>query len=91
MFAVWCVVKPRAARLGLTRVLGHARRAKLARWLVLGRVAAPGARLSAVRWADPHAGAETLGWVRCDDADRSAAVAALAPRQAQRDDPRSRV
>src|SRR5437016_11350410 len=83
IFAALFVLKQLADRLGLTRVLGTERRAKLALCLVLVRVAAQGSRLSAVRWAANHAGAETLGLGRFDDDDLSAAWDALAPRQTQ--------
>jgi len=83
IFAVLFVLKQLADRLGLTRVLGKERRAKLALFLVLVRVAAQGSRLSAVRWAANHAVAETLGLGRFDEDDLSAALDALAPRQAQ--------
>src|SRR5882724_1381516 len=89
--AVWCGWKPLAERIGLTRVLGTARLATLARLLVLGRVAAQGLRLSAVRGSDQHAVAEPLGRGRFDDDDRSTAVEPLAPRQAPSEDTRSRV
>jgi hypothetical protein len=89
--AVLFVVKQLADRLGLTRVLGKERRAKLALLLVLVRVAAQGSRLSAVRWAAHHAVAETLGLGRFDDDDLSAALEALAPRQAQSEETLSRV
>jgi len=81
IFAVLFVLKPLAARIGLTRVLGPERRAKLALLLVLVRIAAQGSRLSAVRWAAHHAVAETRGLGRCDAEDLSAALDALAPRQ----------
>ena len=83
IFAVLFVLKQLADRLGLTRVLGKERRAKLALFLVLVRVAAQGSRLSAVRWAANHAVAETLGLGRFDEDDLYAALDALAPRQAQ--------
>ena len=83
IFAVLFVLKQRADRVGLTRVLGKERLAQLALFLVLVRVAAQGSRLSAVRWAANHAVAETLGLGRFDEADLSAALDALAPRQAQ--------
>jgi hypothetical protein len=83
IFAVLFVLQQRAERIGLTGVLGKERRAKLALCLVLVRVAAQGSRLSAVRWAANHAVAETLGLGHCDDDDLSAALDALAPRQAQ--------
>jgi hypothetical protein len=86
IFAVLCVLKQFADRLGLTRVLGKERLAKLALFLVLVRVAAQGSRLSAVRWAAHHAVAETLGLGRVDADDLYAALDALAPRQAQIED-----
>jgi hypothetical protein len=86
IFAVLCVLKQFADRLGLTRVLGKERLAKLALFLVLVRVAAQGSRLSAVRWAANHAVAETLGLGRFDEDDLYAALDALAPRQARIED-----
>src|SRR5713101_3374488 len=83
IFAVLFVLKHLADRIGLTRVLGKERRAKLALLLVLVRVAAQGSRLSAVRWAANHAVAETLGLGGFDEDDLYAALDALAPRQAQ--------
>ena len=91
IFAALFVLKQLADRLGLTRVLGTERRAKLALCLVLVRVAAQGSRLSAVRWAAHHAVAETLGLGRFDDDDLSAALDALAPRQAQMEETLYRV
>src|SRR5574341_742043 len=58
IFAVLFVLKQLADRIGLTRVLGKDRLAKLALLLVLVRVAAQGSRLAAVRWAANHAVAE---------------------------------
>jgi transposase len=81
IFAVLFVLKQLADRLGLTRVLGKERLAKLALFLVLARVAAQGSRLSAVRWADQHAVAETLGLSRFDEDDLYQALDTLAPRQ----------
>ena len=86
IFAVLFVLKQLADRIGLTRVLGQERRAKLALFLVLVRVAAQGSRLSAVRWAAHHAVAEALGLGRFDEDDLSAALDALAPRQEQIED-----
>ncbi len=91
IFAVLFVLKQLADRIGLTRVLGKERLAKLALFLVLVRVAAQGSRLSAVRWADNHAVAETLGLGRFDEDDLYAALEALAPRQAQIEDTLYRV
>src|SRR6266436_4048389 len=59
--AVLFVLKQLAERVGLLRVLGTERWAKLVMLLMLARVAAHGSRLSAVRWAAHHAVAETLG------------------------------
>ncbi len=83
IFAVLFVLKQLADRIGLTRVLGKERLAKLALFLVLVRIAAQGSRLSAVRWAANHAVAETLGLGHFDEDDLYAALDALAPRQAQ--------
>ncbi len=91
MFAVLFVLKQRAERLGLPRVLGTERPAKLALCLVLVRIAAQGSRLSAVRGAANHAVAETLGLGRLDAEDLSAALEALAPRQQQSEDTLYRV
>src|ERR1700747_2014396 len=70
IFAVLCVLKQFVDRLGLTRVLGKERLAKLALFLVLVRVAAQGSRLSAGRWGANHAMAEPLGLGRFDEDDR---------------------
>jgi hypothetical protein len=91
MFAVLCGLQQRADRLGLTRGLGQERRAKLALFLVLVRVAAQGSRLSAVRWAATHAVAETRGLGCFAEDDRSAALEALAPRQEQSEETLYRV
>jgi hypothetical protein len=58
-----------AREMGLERVLGTSRRGKLAMFLVLTRVLHQGSRLSAVRWADTQAVAETLGLSRFDEDD----------------------
>jgi hypothetical protein len=79
--AVLLVLTQLADRLGLTRVLGQERLAQLALFLVLARGAAPGSRLAAVRWADQHAVAETLGLSRFDEDALLQALEALAPRQ----------
>jgi len=91
IFAVLFVLKQLADRIGLTRVLGTERPAKLALFLVLVRIAAQGSRLSAVRWAANHAVAETLGLGRFDEDDLYAALDALAPRQQQIEDTLYRV
>lgn len=58
-----------AREMGLERALGTSRRGKLAMFLVLARVLHQGSRLSAVRWADTQAVAETLGLTRFDEDD----------------------
>ena len=65
--------------------------AKLALFLVLARIAAQGSRLSAVRWADQHAVAETLGLGRFDEDDLYEALDALALRQEHIEDALYRV
>jgi hypothetical protein len=50
-----------AREMGLERVLGTSRLASLALFLILARVLHQGSRLSAVRWAQTQAVAETLG------------------------------
>lgn len=79
--AVLFVLKQLAERVGLLRVLGTERWAKRVLFLGLARVAAPGARLSAVRWAAPHAVAEPLGLGRLDEDDLYAALDRLAGEQ----------
>src|SRR5574341_1162518 len=79
--AVLFVLKQLAERVGLLRVLGTERWAKLVLCLILARVAAQGSRLSAVRWAAHHAVAETLGLGRFDEDDLSAALERLAEEQ----------
>jgi transposase len=81
IFAVLFVLKQLAERVGLLRVLGSERWAKLVLFLVLARVAAQGSRLSAVRWATQHAVAETLGLPPFDEDDLSAALDRLAAEQ----------
>jgi hypothetical protein len=70
-----------ADQLGLNSALGHTRLAKLARFLVLARVAHQGSRLSAVRWAQDHAVAEVLGLGAFDEDDLYAALDDLCARQ----------
>src|SRR4029453_16501591 len=81
IFAVLFVLKQLAERVGLLRVLGPERWAKLVLFLVLARVAAQGSRLSAVRWAAQHAVAETLGLGPFDEDDLYAALDRLAGEQ----------
>jgi len=76
--AVLFVLKQLAERVGLLRVLGTERWAKLVMLLMLARVAAHGSRLSAVRWAAHHAVAETLGLKPVDADDLYEALERLA-------------
>jgi hypothetical protein len=81
IFAILFVLKQLAERVGLLRVLGTERWAKLVLLLILARVAAQGSRLSAVRWAAHHAVAETLGLKRVDEDDLYDALDSLARHQ----------
>jgi len=81
IFAVLFALKQLAERVGLLQVLGSERWAKLVLFLIVARVAAQGARLSAVRWAAQHAVAETLGLKRFDEDDLYAALDRLAAEQ----------
>jgi len=81
IFGVLFALKQIAERVGISRVLGQQRWAKLALFLVLARVANQGSRLSAVRWAQSQAVAETLGLGRFDEEDLYGALDWLAPRQ----------
>jgi hypothetical protein len=58
-----------AEELGLPGLLGSSRKARLALFLVLSRVAHRHSRLSAVRWAADQAVAEVLGLPRFDEDD----------------------
>ena len=58
--AVFCL-KVVAERLGLAKILGNQRAAKLALWQVLARLIDQGSRLSAVRLAERHAACDILG------------------------------
>src|SRR5438093_364159 len=86
IFAVLFVLKQLAERVGLLRVLGTERWAKLVLFLILARVAAQGSRLSAVRWAAHHAVAETLGLGHFDEDDLYAALDRLAAEQERIED-----
>jgi transposase len=86
IFAVLFVLKQLAERVGLFRVLGTERWAKLVLFLILARVAAQGSRLSAVRWAAHHAVAETLGLGHFDEDDLYEALDRLAEEQERIED-----
>jgi hypothetical protein len=58
-----------AETLGIPSILGSSRRARLALFLVLARVAHRGSRLSAVRWARDQAVKEAMGLSRFDEDD----------------------
>jgi hypothetical protein len=81
LFAVLFALKQRAERVGLLPVLGSERWATRVLLLILARVAAQGARRSAVRWATQHAVAATLGLQPCDEDDRYEALDRLAEKQ----------
>jgi len=72
-----------ADQVGLNTALGRTRQAKLARFLVLARVAHQSSRLSAVRWAQDHAVAEVLSLGAFDEDDLYAALDELCARQEQ--------
>jgi transposase len=80
-FGLLFALKHVAGQLGLTAALGKSRRAKLALFLVLARLAHQGSRLSAVRWAQDHAVAEVLGLGAFDEDDLYAAWDELSARQ----------
>jgi hypothetical protein len=67
--------------MGLERALGTSRLASLALFLVLARVLHQGSRLSAVRWAQTQAVAETLGLGEFDEDDLYEALDWLAAEQ----------
>lgn len=72
-----------AREMGLERVLGPSRLASLALFLVLARVLHQGSRLSAVRWAQTQAVAETLGLGEFDEDDLYEALDWLAAEQSR--------
>jgi len=90
IFAVLFVLKQLAERVGLLRVLGTERWATLVLFLILARVAAQGARLSAVRGAAQQAVAETLGLGPLDADALYAALDRLAGEQERMEDALSR-
>jgi hypothetical protein len=61
IYGVLFVLNELARHCELHRALGNSRRARLALFLVLARIAPPGSRLSAVRWALDHAVKAVLG------------------------------
>ena len=64
-------------------MLGRTRTGQLGLFLTLARVAHPGSRLSAVRWAQQHAGREVLGVGGFDEDDLYRTLDAVAQRQDQ--------
>jgi hypothetical protein len=72
-----------AREAGMERALGTSRLARLAMFLVLARVIHQGSRLSAVRWAETQAVAETLGLGTFDENDLYAALDWLEENQAR--------
>ena len=81
IFGTLFALKSIAAKLGVTKALGNNRDGKLALFLVLARVAHQGSRLSAVRWAQNHAVAETLGLHDFDEDDLYATLDHVCRRQ----------
>lgn len=61
IFGVLFTLKAIADRLHISSVLGNQKIAKFALFLILARVATKGSRLYALKWAENHAVAETLG------------------------------
>ncbi|MFH1809581.1 MAG: IS1634 family transposase [Pseudomonadota bacterium] len=70
-----------ARQLGIDQAMGPGRKASLALFLVLARVAHQGSRLSAVRWAKDHAVHEVLGLEPFDEDDLYEALDWLAANQ----------
>jgi len=75
-----------AKRLGITQALGNERQGRLALYQVLARVLEQGSRLSAVRQASHHLGAELLGLERFDEDDLYANLDWLHAHQEQIED-----
>jgi transposase len=71
-----------ARQCGLHQALGQSRRARLALFLILARIAHQGSRLSAVRWAQDHAVKEVLGLHYFDEEDLYDALDWIASHQA---------
>ena len=61
IFAVLFVLKAIADRLQITSAIGRQKLAKVALLLILARISAKGSRLHALKWAEDHAIAETIG------------------------------
>lgn len=70
-----------AREIGLEKVLGKSKRARLALFLILARVLHRGSRLSATRWAQTQAVQEALGLSRFDEDDLYDALDWLAEEQ----------
>lgn len=81
VFGLLFALKQIADEIGLSAALGRSRLARLGLFLVLARVAHQGSRLSAARWAQDHAVAETLGLGGFDEDDLYAALDDLCARQ----------
>src|ERR687896_653703 len=69
IYGVLFVLNELARHCELHRALGNSRRVRLALFLVLARIAHPGSRLSAVRWALDHAVKAVLGLNAFDEDD----------------------
>jgi len=81
VFGVLDALQHVADDLGITGVLGRRRPGKRSLLLTLARVAHPGSRLSAVRWAQQQAVGEVLGVGGFDEDDRSRTLETVAQRQ----------
>lgn len=81
VFGILFALKQIADELGISQALGKNRRAKLALFLILARVAHQGSRLSSVRWARDHAVSEVLGLRAFDENDLYDALDGLCERQ----------
>lgn len=80
-FGVLFALKQLADQVGITRVLGRSREARLNLFLVLARIAHRGSRLSAVRWSQQHTVADIIGVADFSEDDLYAALDELAEQQ----------
>ena len=66
--AVWILWRL-AQEIGLVKILGKSKHARLCLWMILARLINQGSRLSAVRLAMDHAGPELMGLDDFDEND----------------------
>jgi transposase len=78
--AVW-VLWRLCQDMGLSKIIGRSRSARLALWLIMARLIDQGSRLSAARLAQEHAGPEILGVTDFDENDLYQAMDWLRRRQ----------